>query len=108
MLVDYDNPDMPYRCPICFSPISPCLTSAISNRNVCGCMTMGCKAPVFERTENESKFIPFIKWNNWVINYRKEHPNYHREYMCKGCELEGVSCNSYDENATDCSYWRSK
>ena len=41
-------------------------------------------------------------------DYRKEHPNYHREFMCKGCELEGVSCDFYDENTINCHFWRSK
>lgn len=28
--------------------------------------------------------------------------------MCKGCELEGVSCDFYDENAINCYWWKSK
>lgn len=112
MITDYDNPTndpfMPYRCPICFNPISPYLWSADGKRKSCGCFTMSCDAPIFEQKNNESKFIPLIEWNKWVINYRKEHPNYHREFMCKGCELEGVSCDFYDENTLHCHFWRSK
>ena len=112
MIVDYDNPTndpfMPYRCPICFNPVSPCMTNAISNKKTYGCITMSCKAPIFEQKNNESKFTPLVEWNKWVIEYRKEHPNYHREYMCKGCELEGISCDFYDENAINCHFWRSK
>lgn len=112
MITDYDNPTndpfMPYRCPICFNPVSPCMTNAISNKKTYGCMTMSCKAPIFEQKNNESKFTPLIEWNKWVIEYRKEHPNYHREYMCKGCESEGVSCDFYDENVTNCIHWRNK
>lgn len=112
MITDYDNPTdnpfMPYRCPICFNPVSPCLWSADGKRKSCGCFTTYCDAPIFEHKNNESQFIPLIEWNKWVINYRKEHPNYHREFMCKGCELEGVSYDFYDENAINCHFWRSK
>ena len=106
MITDYDNPDMPYRCPICFNPVSPCLWSADGKRKSCGCFTMSCDAPIFEQHEGDSEFTPRIKWNNWVIAYRKEHPNYHREFMCKGCKFEKVSCDFYDEDAYQCCNWK--
>lgn len=48
MITDYDNPTdnpfMPYRCPICFNPVSPCLWSTDGKRKSCGCFTISCEA----------------------------------------------------------------
>lgn len=102
MLVDYDNPEMPYRCPICFSPVSPCIRDGHTNLRTCGCMTCNCPAPVFMQKFKESEYIPFVLWNNWVIQYRREHPDYHKDYLCKDCLKDKTKCEYYDENVIHC------
>ena len=63
-------------------------------------------APMFEQKDGESIYAARIKWDKWVVAYRNKHPNWHRENICKGCELEGVGCDFYDENAINCHWWR--
>jgi len=101
-LVDYDNPDMPYRCPICFSPVSPCTSDGLTNLKTCGCLTCNCPAPQFMQKPNESKYMPRIQWDRWVIQYRREHPDYHKDYMCKYCLRDRKNCEYYNENALHC------
>lgn len=101
----FDNPNIPYRCPICLNPISDCLRDANTHKVVCGCMTCNCKAPHFTQGDNDSIYVPRIKWDQWVIAYRNEHPNWHREAVCGGCDREKMKCEHYDENLINCGEW---
>lgn len=101
-----DNPNIPYRCPLCLNPVSDCLSDALTGKKVCGCMTCNCDAPHFTQGANDSIFIPRIKWDHWVIAYRNEHPNWHREVICKGCEFENTSCSFYNADAINCPSWK--
>lgn len=90
----YDNPSLPYRCPLCLQPVSPCTEDALTRKKTCGCLTCFCKAPVFTQEEGESVFMPSIRWNNWVIQYHKEHPNWHKDSLCKGCIRQKGKCRT--------------
>ena len=104
----YDNPNLPYRCPLCLQPVSPCTEDALTRKKTCGCLTCSCKAPVFTQEEGESIFMPSIRWNNWVIKYRREHPNWHRDVLCKVCINQNSPCKYYDDNYINCDKWRSE
>lgn len=99
----YDDPNMPYRCPICLQRVSSCTISANGKFRTCGCMTCDCPAPHFEQESIlESQYTPMIKWNNWVIAYRKEHLDWHKDNVCKGCLRDRNNCEYYDEEMINC------
>lgn len=100
----YDNPNLPYRCPKCFNPVSSHLTDITGKRYVCGCMTCDCDAPVFTQEQGESIYMPRIKWDNWVVNYRNDNPDYHKEYLCKNCLRNKKDCGFYNEEYINCPY----
>ena len=104
----YDNPNLPYRCPKCLQSVSDCTSNALTGKRTCGCLTCSCDAPIFEQKDGESIYAARVKWDKWVVAYRNEHPNWHRENICKGCKFENVSCDFYDDNCVNCSFWRSK
>ena len=47
----YDEPSLPYRCPICMQPVSPCTEDATTGKRTCGCLTYSCPAPIFTQAE---------------------------------------------------------
>ena len=98
----YDNPNLPYRCPLCFQSVSNCLWDSTGKRKACGCTTCNCNAPMFEQKFGESIFMPEIKWNNWVIKYRNEHPDYHKDYLCKKCLRDRKDCKYYNSELINC------
>lgn len=98
----YDDPNSPYRCPKCFQVVSDCTSSADGKHKTCGCFTCSCDAPIFEQKSNESKYMPRIDWDNWVIRYRNEHPDYHKDYLCKNCLRDRENCKYYDEEMINC------
>lgn len=98
----YDNPNLPYRCPVCLQPVSPCTEDATTGKRTCGCLTFSCSAPVFTQKEGESIFMPSILWNNWVIQYRKKTPNWHKDNLCKGCIRQKEKCEFYNEENINC------
>ena len=100
----YDDPRLPYRCPKCFQSVSTCTMSANGKYHTCGCLSCSCDAPVFEQNpfEFESPYMPRIRWDRWVIQYRKEHPDYHKDYMCRYCLRDRNNCEYYNENALHC------
>ena len=106
----YDDNQSPYRCPICLVRPSLCTTDALTGKHTVGCLTCNCKAPVFTQKENESKYVPLIEWDKWVVKYRKEHPRWHEEYLCAGCIRyeKHKDCEFYDENIFNCSEYRNE
>ena len=98
----YDNPNLPYRCPLCFQVVSDCTSSADGKHRTCGCFTCSCSAPIFEQKPLESIYMPRILWDRWVIRYRNEHPNYHIDYLCKNCLRDRENCKYYDEEMINC------
>ena len=52
----YDEPSLPYRCPICMQPVSPCTEDATTGKRTCGCLTYSCPAPIFTQ-KMENQFI---------------------------------------------------
>lgn len=98
----YDDPNSPYRCPKCFQVVSDCTSSANGKHKTCGCFTCSCDAPIFEQKSKESKYMPRIKWDRWVIKYRNEHPNYHKDYLCEDCLRDRNNCKYYDEEMINC------
>lgn len=52
--------------------------------------------------------MPSIRWNNWVIKYRRENPSWHRDVLCKGCISQNSPCKHYDDNYINCDKWRSE
>ena len=100
----YDDNVSPYRCPLCLVRPSLCTVDARTKRQSVGCMTCNCSAPIFIQNENESKYMPLILWDRWVVRYRYEHPKWHEEYICDGCnKYDGCgSCEHYDENVVNC------
>ena len=53
----YDNPSLPYRCPICLQSVSPCTEDATTGKRTCGCLTYSCPAPIFTQKDGESAEI---------------------------------------------------
>ena len=104
----YDNPSLPYRCPICLQSVSPCTEDATTRKRTCGCLTYPCPAPIFTQKDGESIYMASIHWNNWVIQYRKEHPNWHKDSLCKGCIEQKEKCDYYNAEHINCSNWRCK
>lgn len=102
----YDNPSLPYRCPLCLQPMSPRTEDVTTGKRTCGCLS--CSAPEFTQKEGESIFIPSILWNNWVTKYRREHPSWHRDVLCKGCINQNSLCEYYDGNYINCDKWRAE
>lgn len=100
----YDDNQSPYRCPICLTRPSLCMRDVLTNKPSVGCMTCNCSAPIFTQNENESKYMPLILWDRWVVRYRYENPNWHKEFMCKGCLKYRTNyiCSDYDENCINC------
>ena len=98
----YDNPNLPYRCPLCFQVVSDCTSSADGKHRTCGCFTCNCSAPIFEQKPLESIYMPRVLWDRWVIRYRNEHPNYHKDYLCKNCLRDRENCKYYDEEMINC------
>lgn len=94
----YDEPSLPYRCPICMQPVSPCTEDATTGKRTCGCLTCSCPAPIFTQKDGESIYMASIYWNNWVIQYRKEHPNWHKDSLCKDCIRQKEKCDYYDDD----------
>lgn len=108
----YDDKQYPYRCPLCLIRPSTCTEEANTGLKTVGCLTCDCPAPVFVEDKSEkysfpglSKYIPLIKWDKWVINYRKEHPNWHREAICNGCLKYNAteSCINYNPDCIRCA-----
>ena len=100
----YDDLQSPYRCPLCLIRPSLCTVDAETKMQSVGCMTCNCNAPIFTQDRLESKYVPLVKWDKWVSDYRKEHPNWHRELICKGClkYITNHICSDYDENCINC------
>ena len=100
----YDDLQSPYRCPLCLIRPSLCTVDAETKMQSVGCMTCNCNAPIFTQDRLESKYIPLVKWDKWVSDYRKEHPNWHKEFICKGCLKYRTNriCSDYDENCINC------
>lgn len=100
----YDDNESPYRCPLCLTRPSLCTTEANTGLQSVGCMTCNCGAPVFTQDKLESKYMPLVKWDKWVSDYRKEHPEWHRELICKGCIKYRVNhiCSDYDQDCIRC------
>lgn len=100
----YDDLQSPYRCPLCLIRPSLCTVDAETKMQSVGCMTCNCDAPIFTQDRLESKYVPLVKWDKWVSDYRKEHPNWHRELICKGCLKYRTNhiCSDYDENCINC------
>ena len=99
----YDDNESPYRCPICLVRPSLCTVDATTKLQTVGCMTYGCSAPIFTQKANESKYVPLIEWDKWVVRYRNNH-DWHRNAICKGClkYRENHICSDYDENCINC------
>ena len=100
----YDDKISPYRCPFCLTRPSLCTTEAITGLQSVGCLTCNCEAPVFTQDRLESKYMPLVEWDKWVSDYRKEHPEWHREVICKGCIdfMESQVCQYYDPDIIRC------
>ena len=101
----YDDNQSPYRCPICLTRPSLCTRDALTNKVSVGCMTCDCSAPVFTQNKNESKYMPLILWDRWVVRYRYEHPDWHRKHVCQGClnYVENKVCQCYNADVIHCS-----
>ena len=101
----YDDNESPYRCPICLVRPSLCTVDATTKLQTVGCFTCDCSAPIFTQDRLESKYMPLVKWDKWVIGYRKEHSDWHREFVCKNClkYRKNHICSNYDENCVNCS-----
>lgn len=67
-------------------------------------MTCNCKAPVFTQDRLESKYMPLVKWDKWVSDYRRANPEWHRELICKDCIKYRVNhvCSDYDPDCIRC------
>ena len=106
----YDDKQYPYRCPICLTRPSLCTEDAVTGLKTVGCLTNSCPAPLFvEPTEGHGekryyKYHPLISWDNWVIKYREEHPDWHREAVCKSClrYKKDEICKYYEEDMFRC------
>ena len=98
----YDDPRVPYRCPKCFQSVCSCTMSANGKYHTCGCFSCNCDAPVFEQKPSESPYMPRIRWDRWVIQYRNEHPDYHKDYLCKNCLRDRNNCEYYNEEYINC------
>lgn len=98
----YDDPNLPYRCPLCFQIVSDCTSSADGKHKTCGCFTCSCPAPIFEQKPQESIYMPRVLWDRWVIRYRNEHPDYHKDYLCKNCLRDRENCKYYDGEMINC------
>lgn len=98
----YDDYQSPYRCPICLIRPSLCTTEPSTGLYRAGCMTCNCGAPVFTQRQVESKYMPLIEWDKWVVKYRKEHKNWHKDYLCKNCLRDKSNCKFYDADYINC------
>jgi hypothetical protein len=98
----YDDLQSPYHCPLCLIRPSLCTVDAETKMQSVGCMTCNCKAPIFTQERLESKYVPLVKWDKWVSDYRKEHPNWHKEFICKGCLKNNTDCGYYNEDIIAC------
>ena len=101
----YDDKESPYRCPLCLVRPMLCTTEANSGSQVVGCMTCSCDAPVFtQKLPSEPRCMALVRCDGWVSNYRKEHPEWHREAICKGCLKYSKNhvCSDYDPDCMNC------
>ena len=105
----YDDNESPYRCPLCLVRPSLCTTDATTGKHTVGCLTSNCGAPVFTEPDfdfrlnyGSLKYVPLVKWDRWVVQYRNEHPNWHQEHVCDGCLKDWKTCGHYDADMVAC------
>ena len=105
----YDDNESPYRCPLCLVRPSLCTTDATTGKHTVGCLTCNCGAPVFTEPDfdfrlnhGSLKYVPLVKWDRWVVQYRNEHPNWHKEHVCRGCLKDWKTCGHYDKDCVAC------
>lgn len=98
----YDDNQSPYRCPICLARPSLCTEDPSTGMKTVGCLTCNCEAPVFTQRQGEPKYMPLIEWDKWVVKYRNEHKNWHKDCLCKKCLRDKSNCEFYDPDYINC------